>query len=58
MGTFRKRVKTKGKRWVKGQSANSNPTSKTFRNSATNNFFKEDLFGKEYFSTIVPNNIF
>lgn len=46
MGTFRKRVKTKGKRWIKGQSSNSNPERSTFRKAARNNFFKEDLSGK------------
>lgn len=45
MGVFRKRVKTKGKRWIKGQSSNSNPESSTFRRAARNNFFKEELGG-------------
>lgn len=46
MGTYRKRVKTKGKRWIKGQSSNSNPTKSTFRKAAGNNFFVENLDGK------------
>ncbi len=41
MGTQRKRVKSKGKRWIKGQSSNSNPSCKIHRHSATNNFFNE-----------------
>ncbi|XP_065225448.1 RRP12-like protein [Planococcus citri] len=45
MGTFRTRIKKKGKRWVKGQSSNSNPSSHKFRNHAKNNFFKEDIEG-------------
>lgn len=45
MGSFRTRVRKRGKRWIKGQSSTSNPVLKTHRNSATSNFFKDDLKG-------------
>lgn len=52
MGTFRTRIKKKGKRWIKGQSSNSNPSTNKFRTHAKNNFFKEDVSGKNHLFTL------
>ncbi|XP_046383339.1 RRP12-like protein [Ischnura elegans] len=43
MGKFRPRVKSKGKRWAKGQSSSSNPEIRKFRDSAKSRFFHENL---------------
>lgn len=40
MGKFRKKLKSKGKRWVKGQSSVTNPESKKYRLQAQMNFGK------------------
>lgn len=47
MGKFRKKLKSKGKRWVKGQSSVTNPDSKKYRSQALMNFGKP-MFGKSY----------
>lgn len=43
MGKFRTKLKgqRKGKRWPKGQSSNSNPETRKYRNQAKSRFFKE-----------------
>lgn len=45
MGKFRSKIKgkTKGKRWQKGQSSNSNPKSQKYREMAKSRFFQENL---------------
>ncbi|XP_017778728.1 PREDICTED: RRP12-like protein [Nicrophorus vespilloides] len=45
MGKFRSKLKgqTKGKRWPKGQSSNSNPETKKYRDLAKSRFFQENL---------------
>lgn len=45
MAKFRKKLKSKGKRWVKGQSSVTNPDSKKYRSQAHMNFCKP-IFGK------------
>ncbi|VVC28769.1 Hypothetical protein CINCED_3A003974 [Cinara cedri] len=44
MAKFRKKLKSKGKRWVKGQSSVTNPDSKKYRSQAQMNFCKP-MFG-------------
>ncbi|XP_060843061.1 RRP12-like protein [Rhopalosiphum padi] len=44
MAKFRKKLKSKGKRWVKGQSSVTNPDSKKYRSQAQMNFCKP-IFG-------------
>lgn len=44
MGKFRKKLKSKGKRWAKGQSSVTNPESKKHRSQAQMNFCKP-MFG-------------
>ncbi|XP_008183768.1 RRP12-like protein isoform X2 [Acyrthosiphon pisum] len=44
MAKFRKKLKSKGKRWVKGQSSVTNPDSKKYRSQAQINFCKP-IFG-------------
>ncbi|CAG9126433.1 unnamed protein product [Plutella xylostella] len=45
MGKFRSKMKgqTKGKRWLKGQSSNSNPKTQKYREMAKSRFFQENL---------------
>ncbi|XP_049879391.1 RRP12-like protein [Pectinophora gossypiella] len=45
MGKFRSKLKgkTKGKRWQKGQSSNSNPKIQKYREMAKSRFFQENL---------------
>ncbi|KAG6446784.1 RRP12-like protein [Manduca sexta] len=45
MGKFRSKIKgtTKGKRWQKGQSSNSNPKTQKYRQMAKSRFFQENL---------------
>ncbi|XP_072934195.1 RRP12-like protein [Epargyreus clarus] len=45
MGKFRSKIKgtTKGKRWQKGQSSNSNPKIQKYREMAKSRFFQENL---------------
>ncbi|KAI8441909.1 hypothetical protein MSG28_005585 [Choristoneura fumiferana] len=45
MGKFRSKLKgkTKGKRWNKGQSSNSNPKTQKYREMAKSRFFQENL---------------
>ncbi|CAH0758421.1 unnamed protein product [Diatraea saccharalis] len=45
MGKFRSKLKgkTKGKRWQKGQSSNSNPKMQKYREMAKSRFFQENL---------------
>ncbi|CAK1589953.1 unnamed protein product [Parnassius mnemosyne] len=45
MGKFRSKLKgkSKGKRWQKGQSSNSNPKSQKYREMAKSRFFQENL---------------
>ncbi|CAH0713508.1 unnamed protein product, partial [Brenthis ino] len=45
MGKFRSKIKgkTKGKRWQKGQSSNSNPKTQKYREMAKSRFFQENL---------------
>ncbi|CAH2093470.1 unnamed protein product [Euphydryas editha] len=45
MGKFRSKLKgqTKGKRWQKGQSSNSNPKTQKYREMAKSRFFQENL---------------
>jgi len=45
MAKFRKKLKSKGKRWVKGQSSVTNPDSKKYRSQAQINFCKP-IFGE------------
>lgn len=45
MAKFRKKLKSKGKRWAKGQSSVTNPESKKYRSQAQMNFGKP-MFGK------------
>ena len=48
MGKLKTRVKgpgSKGKRWAKGQSSSSNPTTKKHREVAKSRFFQPFLFG-------------
>lgn len=48
MGKFRSKLKgkTKGKRWLKGQSSNSNPKTQKYREMAKSRFFQENLGNK------------
>ncbi|XP_034828226.1 RRP12-like protein [Maniola hyperantus] len=45
MGKFRSKIKgqTKGKRWQRGQSSNSNPKTQKYREMAKSRFFQENL---------------
>lgn len=45
MAKFRSKIKgkTKGKRWQKGQSSNSNPKTQKYREMAKSRFFQENL---------------
>ncbi|XP_045503791.1 RRP12-like protein [Colias croceus] len=45
MGKFRSKIKgsSKGKRWQKGQSSNSNPKTQKYREMAKSRFFQENL---------------
>nr|XP_018898188.1 PREDICTED: RRP12-like protein [Bemisia tabaci] len=43
MAKYRKRINSKGKRWVKGQSSSSNPTIQKHRDSAKSRFFSQNL---------------
>jgi len=54
MAKFRKKLKSKGKRWVKGQSSVTNPDSKKYRSQAHMNFCKP-IFGK-YLTFYMNNN--
>ncbi|CAB3246003.1 unnamed protein product [Arctia plantaginis] len=47
MGKFRSNLKgkSKGKRWQKGQSSNSNPRTQKYRDMAKSRFFQENLGG-------------
>ncbi|XP_050436764.1 RRP12-like protein [Adelges cooleyi] len=47
MGKFRKKLKSKGKRWQKGQSSVTNPETKKFRSQAQTNFCKP-MFGSNH----------
>lgn len=51
MAKFRKKLKSKGKRWVKGQSSVTNPDSKKYRSQAQMNFCKP-MFGMYWFFKI------
>lgn len=59
MGKFRSKLKgqTKGKKWAKGQSSSSNPTTQKFRNLAKSNFFQENL-GKINTSSLIITNYY
>lgn len=63
MGKFRSKIKgkPKGKRWLKGQSSNSNPQTHKYREIAKSRFFQENLgklTKKIYIKTLIFVNVF